>query len=106
MKAVKMNRKSVILIAGCISFFAACSDKPVNFKETDETARIFPDYTEVTIPSNIAPLNFKVLDSCEYIYVEFTGNEGSFGISAQNKISISSRQAYHSQLHSFLKSGL
>jgi len=36
---------------------------------------IFPDYTEVTIPYNIAPLNFRLNDSCATIAVVVEGRD-------------------------------
>ena len=47
-------------------FLAACSSKPSSvperFTEVNEDAAIYPDYRDVTIPPNIAPLNFMVKD--------------------------------------------
>lgn len=34
---------------------------------------IFPDYTEVTVPSNIAPLNFMLMEKCDRIEVIIEG---------------------------------
>jgi len=41
---------------------AACSNPVEISKHTDKEITIFPDYTGVTIPANIAPLNFKLAD--------------------------------------------
>jgi len=50
---------------------------------------IFPDYTEVTIPSTIAPLNFKSLDSCERIEAVFSGlSDNVFKVSGKQSINI------------------
>ena len=38
----------------------ACDEAIPTARPTDEAARLFPDYTEVTIPTNIAPLNFRL----------------------------------------------
>lgn len=38
----------------------ACDEAIPTAQPTDEAARLFPDYTEVTIPTNIAPLNFRL----------------------------------------------
>ena len=45
---------------------AACDRKatlPQQFAPSDTQADIFPDYKDIVIPSNIAPLNFMVKDS-------------------------------------------
>ena len=38
----------------------ACDESIPTARQTDESARLFPDYAEVTIPTNIAPLNFRL----------------------------------------------
>ena len=38
----------------------SCSDTIPVSKETSEKPVLFPDYADVTIPYNIAPLNFKI----------------------------------------------
>lgn len=38
---------------------------------------IFPDYTDITIPNNIAPLNFKVLEEGELFMVRIEGEQGN-----------------------------
>ena len=47
----------------------ACTQRPGDdVMVSDEPAPIYPDYTDVTIPANIAPLNFLVRDeSCEAV---------------------------------------
>ena len=47
-----------------------CGNRPSNITESNKYPNIYPDYQNVTIPINIAPLNFKVIDS-EKIEVEF-----------------------------------
>jgi hypothetical protein len=57
-----MNR--IIYLVGSVIFILmlACS-KPVEIVKTNnELPPIYPDYIGVTIPSNIAPLNFKLID--------------------------------------------
>ena len=50
--------------------FVSCSNHPTlpeTFSETDNQPTIYPDYTDVTIPCNIAPLNFMVENADECI---------------------------------------
>ncbi|MBQ7495798.1 MAG: PD40 domain-containing protein [Bacteroidaceae bacterium] len=57
---------------------SACSSKPSSvpqqFTEVGEAAPIYPDYRDVTIPPNIAPLNFMVTDSLADAYVMQAGD--------------------------------
>ena len=43
-------------------FLAACTGRPVNPTKVNELPKIYPDYIGVTIPVNIAPLNFNFAD--------------------------------------------
>ena len=45
----------------CVAFFTACGTKlPAEYDEKDEWPKIYPDYVNVTIPVNIAPLTFEL----------------------------------------------
>lgn len=48
---------------------SACTPSPKDERETGTFPSIYPDYVGVTVPCNIAPLNFMLRDSCEAIYV-------------------------------------
>ena len=54
-----MNR--VFMILAVALTMVSCSGRPESATPIDEEAPIFPDYREVTVPSNIAPLNFSFL---------------------------------------------
>lgn len=54
---------------------AACGGKPDNAVEVARQPDIFPDYADVTIPAEIAPMNFNV-DDAERVYVKVTGVKG------------------------------
>jgi Tol biopolymer transport system component len=54
---------------------AACGTEEVVPSETrDEWPVLFPDYTGVTVPASIAPLNFRVEAGCEKIDVVIEGS--------------------------------
>ena len=74
---------------------AACSKHPSlpsSFTQVNEQPRIYPDYVGVTIPPNIAPLNFLV-DSVDDIIGEFKFQDSklTFGGKA-NKVQIDERE--------------
>lgn len=53
--------KNILLIFSL--FLSFCSEPNISqFEETGILPNIYPDYKEVTIPANIAPLNFRLLD--------------------------------------------
>ena len=78
-------RYSVYLILFVV---ASCSKPGNNYLTTGTLPDIFPDYCGVSVPSNIAPLNFKLLDSPGRIYVLFKGKNGDLGVSGKQKIRI------------------
>lgn len=57
----------------CFALFACTGNIRVD-RNINELPPIFPDYSEVTIPANIAPLHFELTDSCDcseaYAYFE------------------------------------
>ena len=60
-----------------ILLLVACSHKPTDVTKVDALPDIYPDYTEVTIPAGIAPLDFSMADDAvETIDVEVKGSKG------------------------------
>ena len=69
------------------SLFTSCTPTPKDVVMQDTLPPIYPDYCEVTIPQNIAPLNFLLRADCEAIEVKadnitinVKGNEAVFDI--------------------------
>ena len=65
------------------AILAACSkERPPHMAPSADSPDIFPDYTDVTIPAGIAPMNFNISGAGQ-VYVKVTGGiEGemeSFG---------------------------
>ena len=65
----------------------ACTPTPENVQKSESLPPIYPDYCDVTIPENIAPLNFLLRADCEAIEVKAgnltlnaKGNEAIFDI--------------------------
>ena len=78
--------QAVIIVCVVLS---GCSSKPENAIRADIQPTIFPDYREVTIPPNIAPLNFRVEMKVRNSYATFTGENGeSFNYEGTNSIRI------------------
>ncbi len=58
---------SLLIVYG----LCGCSENTGSAERINRLPGIFPDYAGVTIPVNIAPLNFALEDSCEKIEVRF-----------------------------------
>ena len=54
-------KKAVTLVVLCL-LFGACGSSPKDVSRQDVLPQIYPDYTEVTIPVGMAPLNFSMAD--------------------------------------------
>jgi len=57
-----MNRYNILFIVLLFLSLSSCSEKVAPVEIRKEKPTIFPDYVGVTIPTAIAPLNFKVKD--------------------------------------------
>ena len=56
----------------CAAFFAACGTKlPTEYDEKDEWPKIYPDYVNVTIPVNIAPLTFELDEEADEMVARY-----------------------------------
>jgi len=64
----------------------SCS-QPQGVTENNESPPIYPDYTEVTIPVNIAPLNFMVRQA-ERLHVVISSGGNTIKLKGRNRISI------------------
>ena len=66
-----------LLISYCIFLliFPACKETRTNVEIVDETPAIFPDYTGVTIPATIAPLNFTVTGEHQKMQLTIKGGK-------------------------------
>ena len=64
------------LLPMLVVLMTACQSRPKNVRQVDELPAIWPDYTAVTIPATIAPLNFAMADDVETIDVTVKGSKG------------------------------
>ncbi len=55
-----MMKKYICFIIFCAILCVACTPHPEDVKKSEVLAPVYPDYADVTIPRNIAPLNFLV----------------------------------------------
>jgi hypothetical protein len=84
LKSIKYG-SFVILSAFLI---CSCNRRPGSrFTESDKIPAIDPDYSDITIPFNIAPLNFKINEPGNAFFVRISsGSSTGIGISSKNGI--------------------
>ena len=58
-----------LLLSICIGLLAGCTQSLPDARKPNEEIGIFPDYRQVTIPPNMAPMNFKLTEYAEAIAV-------------------------------------
>ena len=66
--------KHLLCLIILVALLGACrqAQVPVDFKQVRRDVPIYPDYTGVTIPVNIAPLNFELLAPADNAVTRFT----------------------------------
>ena len=65
-----------LILLSLVVMLLGCHSHPTDVKQVNQTPAIWPDYTEVTIPANIAPLNFSMADDAfETIDVTVKGSK-------------------------------
>ena len=69
MKKIGIYMVAVILLAACHQ-----PKIPDTFAEVDKAPAIYPDYCDVTIPVNIAPLTFEMEGGCEEMVARFSAD--------------------------------
>ena len=69
MITLKMRRTIYCCIVMMIMVLTACHNAtvPKTFTKVDKAPKIYPDYTDVTVPVNIAPLTFEWDGNCDEI---------------------------------------
>ena len=81
-----MNRKKFIpyyIYICALMAFVSCNSHPAlpeAYSETDKQPVIYPDYTDVTVPYNIAPLNFMAEDAEECVaHIQWKDGSATYG---------------------------
>jgi len=72
------NIRFSLTILSVFALLSACNNEPgnnQNVKSLSRRANIFPDYTQVVIPVNSAPLNFRIKETGDAYYVELISHK-------------------------------
>ena len=85
-----MKLKNIISILALVTAIVACDHPtvPNNAQQESRLPHIYPDYTEVTIPFNICPLNFAVQEGASEVVAKFTYEGGGHVYGKNQKVLI------------------
>ncbi len=78
---------TIYILFICLMFVMTSCSQPQGVTENSEFPPIYPDYTEVTIPVNIAPLNFMVRQA-ERLHVVISSGDNTIKLKGRNRIRI------------------
>ena len=71
-----MKQTATILLLFPLLLLSSCTQAPRQAQPADSPARIWPDYQDVTLPCNIAPMNFRIEDSATAFRCVASGANG------------------------------
>lgn len=93
------------VVAACVGALCGCSSRVESGREADKPLAIFPDYTDVTIPANIAPLNFRIEDSSTKASVRFVAGENEVVVSSNDSRIIIPERKWRKIIDSAVEAG-
>lgn len=96
-------KRYIGIVAALMISLSACHSKIDNFNEVNRLPQIFPDYTDIIIPPNIAPLNFNIKEAGSEYEARIYSNKAEQIIERSKSPSI---QINIDQWHNLLKKGL
>lgn len=77
---MRLHIHSSLLITLLLLVLTACGNPqarvPDSSRSVDEALRVYPDYRDIVIPPNIAPLNMQVKNAGESFVVTYEGHKG------------------------------
>jgi Tol biopolymer transport system component len=83
-----MGKRFLAIIIFLLLVLQGCLNKPDNVIHEDNFPDIWPNYVNVTIPANIAPLNFKLKEKSDRIEVQISGKKRTISLKSEYKIRI------------------
>ena len=89
---MRLSIKILLFLLPLLLFACGTTSRPDGAVQQSAKPAIFPDYTDVTIPHNIAPLNFRFEGEAERCYAEVKGADGVVKASGKGEICFSEKQ--------------
>ncbi|MBS2100919.1 TolB family protein [Carboxylicivirga linearis] len=84
---------SKIKYLGCFLLLvlaASCSQSvPEEFTSSDDKIEIYPDYSQIVIPNNIAPMNFRIIEETDDYLTKVSDEKGNSIIVSGREVSFS-----------------
>ena len=82
-----------LVVLAAILFWSCSNPDTSKAVSAGEEAVIFPDYTDITVPPNIAPLNFRMENEGSRFVVRFVGENGyTFSIKTSKTVTIPAKK--------------
>ena len=81
MKLLHYILPAALLLSAC----ASEGTLPQSFSETKDSLQLFPDYRDIVIPPNIAPLNVQVKNPGSAYAASITGKKGQIIVNANEE---------------------
>lgn len=89
----------MILLTGLLCCLQACTPRPESVVPADHPLLLYPEYQDVTIPCNIAPLNFLLRnEGVDAISVKVKGASDSLQINARGSKAVFPLKEWHALL--------
>ncbi|MFC2125422.1 TolB family protein [Bacteroidota bacterium] len=71
--------KNLIYLFAVLLLFSGCSNRNINkYSSINEEIEVFPDYKNIIIPVNIAPLNFLIKSEADEFMVQYVFNDEKY----------------------------
>ena len=70
-----MRISSILISVAVCLVITSCSPSPSNVTKTTDAVPMYPDYTDITIPVNIAPLNFLLRSDAKAVSLSVNGEQ-------------------------------
>ena len=80
--AVQISVLALLMLA------VSCTQVPENAVSKGRTAMIWPDYTDITIPCNIAPMNFRICDDAQDFVTVISTESGKAAVFGGREVCI------------------